>query len=100
MIMLSDIDVFILCGGKGKRLKKISGKTPKPMVSVAGRPFLDILIEYLRRSGFKRFILGIGYQAEFIKKYYLQHKIPGADIIFSQENRPLGTGGAVKKPGS
>ena len=51
----------------------------------------------MRRLGFKRFILGIGYNANFIKKYYDKHKIPGVDIVFSKENRPLGTGGAVKK---
>ncbi len=95
--MISDIDVFILCGGEGKRLKKISGKIPKPMVRVGKSPFLDIIIYYLRGFGFKRFILGIGYQADFIKTYYRIHKIPGVEIVFSQENQPLGTGGAVKK---
>jgi len=94
--MVKEIDVFILCGGEGKRLRKISGKIPKPMVQVGTRPFLDILIDYLRKRGFKRFILGVGYQTRFIKKYYKEHKIPGAEIIFSQEKRPLGTGGAVK----
>jgi NDP-sugar pyrophosphorylase family protein len=95
--MIKDIDVFILCGGEGKRLKKISGRIPKSMVRIGRRPFLDIMIDYLREFGFKRFILGIGYQAHFIKKYYKEHKIPGIEIIFSQENQPLGTGGAVKK---
>ena len=94
---LKDIDVFILCGGEGKRLKKISGRVPKPMVRIGRRPFLDIVIDYLRKFGFKRFILGVGYHAYFIKKYYKEHKIPGVEIVFSQENQPLGTGGAVKK---
>ncbi len=95
--MMKDIDVFILCGGEGKRLKAITGKIPKPMVSIGRRVFLDIMIDYLKKLGFRRFILGIGYQAHFIKKYYRRHKIPGIEIIFSQENQPLGTGGAVKK---
>jgi len=96
-MMTKDIDVLILCGGKGKRLRKISGAIPKPMVCVGGRPFLDILIDYLRASGFKRFILGLGYRADFIKKYYKARKIPGIEIVFSREKSPLGTGGAVKK---
>ncbi len=95
--MIKEIDVFILCGGLGKRLKDISGNTPKPMVYIGGRPFLDIVIGYLREFGFKRIILGIGYQAQIIKKYYDEHKISGVEIVFSQENRSLGTGGAVKK---
>lgn len=95
--MIKDIDCFILCGGKGKRLKKITGKVPKPMASIGKRPFLDIVICHLRRLGFKRFILGVGYGAEFIKKYYSKNKIPGVKIIFSKEARLLGTGGALKK---
>jgi len=95
--MIKDIDCFILCGGEGRRLKKISGRVPKPMIRIGRRVFLDIVIDYLRKFGFKRFILGIGYQAHFIKKYYKKHKIPGIEIVFSQECRPLGTGGAVKK---
>ncbi|MFH1245867.1 MAG: sugar phosphate nucleotidyltransferase, partial [Candidatus Omnitrophota bacterium] len=95
--MIKETDVFILCGGEGKRLKEISGDVPKPMVCIDGHPFLDILIGHLRESGFKRFILGIGYRAQCIKHYYEGHKIPGVEIIFSRENMPLGTGGAVKK---
>lgn len=95
--MMQNIDVFILCGGQGKRLKKISGNTPKPLVTIGKHPFLDIIITNLQNFGFKRFILGIGYQAHIIKKYYQTHKIPNVEILFSQENKPLGTGGAVKK---
>lgn len=95
--MIKDIDVFILCGGKGKRLKKVSGCIPKPMVRFGKCPFLDIVINHFKKSGFKRFILGIGYKAHLIKKYYNEHKIPGIEIIFAHENQPLGTGGAVKK---
>ncbi|MFH1856436.1 MAG: sugar phosphate nucleotidyltransferase, partial [Candidatus Omnitrophota bacterium] len=95
--MIKDVDVFILCGGEGKRLKKISGNIPKPMVKIGKQPFLDIVINYLRQFGFKRFILGIGYRADFIKKYYKECKIPGVEIVFSPEDTPLGTGGAIKK---
>lgn len=95
--MIENIDVLILCGGEGKRLRQISGRVPKPMVRIAGRVFLDIVIDHLKRSGFKRIILGIGYRAGFIRKYYREHKAPGVEIIFSEEKKPLGTGGAVKK---
>ena len=97
MFYLKDIDVLILCGGKGRRLKKITGSIPKPMVRIGRHPFLNIIIGRLKKTGFKRFILGVGFQANFIKKYYKEHKIPGVEIIFSEENYPLGTGGAVKK---
>lgn len=95
--MKQNIDVLILCGGKGTRLKKISGDTPKSLVRIGRRPFLDIILSHLQKAGLKRFILGIGYQAHIIKEYYQTHIIPGTEIIFSQEDKPLGTGGAVKK---
>lgn len=95
--MIKDIDCLILCGGKGNRLKKITGKLPKPMLTIGSRPFLDILIGYLRHLGFKRFILAIGYKADFIRKYYSEHELPGVEFVFSREKRPLGTGGAVKQ---
>jgi len=96
IIPQQDVDVLILCGGLGKRLRKVSGcVVPKPMVRVAGKPFLDILLGYFSSFGFRRFILGVGYRQEHIRNYYrLCPK--GIDISFSDEKTPLGTGGAVK----
>jgi len=91
------IDVFILCGGLGKRLKKLNLNVPKPMVEMGGRPFLDMIIAYMARFGFRRFILGLGYKAGFITKYYSDKRKEGFKVMFSKERNPLGTGGAVKK---
>ena len=93
---LKDIDVFILCGGIGKRLRKVSGGTPKPMVKIGDYVFLDLLIKYIAGFGFRRFILGTGYRAGIIKDYYSSGRFPGLDIRFSREESPLDTGGAVK----
>ena len=90
------IDVFILCGGFGKRLKKLNLNVPKPMIKIGGRPFLDRIIAYMANFGFRRFILGLGYKADFIEKYYSNKPEEGFKIIFSHEKNPLGTGGAVK----
>jgi len=92
---LSEIDVFILCGGLGTRLRAVSKGVPKSMVEINKHPFLNIIITYLASFGFKRFILGIGYKADYIVDYYKNYKIPGIDILFSRENIILGTGGAV-----
>jgi NDP-sugar pyrophosphorylase family protein len=97
MRRLKNIDVLILAGGLGKRLRKISRGRPKPMVRFQDTPFLDILIRHMVNFGFKRFILGIGYKANVVKAYYASRKIKGLEILFSQERKPLGTGGAVKK---
>lgn len=92
----TDIDVFVLCGGFGKRLKKISGKNPKPMMKIGNEHFLDILLRYMASFGFRRFILGTGYRADVIKNHYLKKNNLKISIVFSREKKPLDTGGAIK----
>jgi len=92
--IINSVDVVILCGGKGERLKAISGDLPKVLVKVAGRPFLDFLIGDLRQQGFRRIILSVGYKREDIRNHCLA---AGHNVEFSEEETPLGTGGAVKK---
>lgn len=95
--LIKNTDVFILCGGLGKRLKSVTKNNPKPMVKIGEKPFLDIIIDYMAGFGFRRFILGLGYKAEAFKKYYRDFKSKDLEIEFCEEKTPLGTGGAVKK---
>ncbi|MFA5142569.1 MAG: sugar phosphate nucleotidyltransferase [Candidatus Omnitrophota bacterium] len=93
---LSKIDVLILCGGKGERLKGLAGEKPKPMADISGRPFLDILITHLAGFGFRRFILCAGYKGEVIRDYYSQKPQGNSEILTIIEKPPLGTAGAIK----
>jgi len=93
---MNGIDVLILCGGRGTRLQSIVSDRPKPLAEINGRPFLDILINYVEGFGFKRFILSVCHMADSIENYYNKSKYP-FEILFSHEINPLGTGGAVKK---
>jgi len=96
---LSKIDFVILCGGLGKRLRSVTGDAPKVLAEVNGKPFLNVLIDYIAAQGGKRFILCTGYGADVIEAYFkktFQH----LDIVFSREESPLGTGGAIKKGAS
>jgi len=93
---MKDIDVLILCGGQGSRLKEVVSDRPKPMAEIKGRPFLDLLIEYLTGFGMNRIILSLGHMAEYIKDYYGTTLKPSLDIRFICETKPLGTGGAIK----
>lgn len=90
-----EIDVVILCGGLGKRLRQIIKDRPKVMAEINGRPFMDILLDYMAGYGFKRFILCVGYMGDTIKQYY-QTRAASMDVLFAEEKEPLGTGGAVK----
>jgi NDP-sugar pyrophosphorylase family protein len=90
-----NIDVVILCGGKGTRLQPVISDRPKPMVEMKGRPFLDILIDYLCGYGFRRYVLCVGYMKESIKEFFTKESRRGK-IVFSDEKTLLGTGGALK----
>lgn len=94
-ISIKDIDVLIICGGLGTRLKNLFKDRPKPMAEINNKPFLDMLIEYITDFGFRRFILCAGHKAEVIEEYY-RNRNSGVDILISTEEAPLGTGGAIK----
>ena len=90
-----NISVVILCGGFGTRLQSVLKDKPKPLVDINGNSFLDILIGYISSFGFEKFILCIGYLGDIIKQYYRGRT--DLEFVFSEEDQPLGTGGAVKK---
>jgi len=94
-VSFDKIDVLILCGGLGKRLRSVVQDRPKPMVMINGKPFLDILINRMSNFGFRRFVLCLGYMGEVIKKYY-RDRSDSLTILFSEEKSPLGTAGGVK----
>lgn len=89
-------DVVILCGGQGTRLKNTVNNRPKPMALIKKKPFLDIVLDLFYRQGFRRFILCTGFMGQFIYDYYRNSKY-AKYIFYSEEQIPLGTGGAVKK---
>jgi NDP-sugar pyrophosphorylase family protein len=88
-------DVIVLCGGAGLRLRSVTGDAPKSMASVAGRPFLEVLLKQLQRHGFERAILAVGYQREVIRSYFGDRAF-GLDVAYSPELTPLGTAGAMR----
>lgn len=101
MISLSKIFVVILCGGLGKRLRKVVSDRPKPMADINGKPFLDIVIKHLISCGIRNIVLAAGYKSEKIEEYYKNKnwevKIKKEIKIYvSKEKKLLGTGGAVK----
>jgi NDP-sugar pyrophosphorylase family protein len=90
------ICAFILCGGRGTRLRPVVADRPKSMVIISGVPFLQLLIERLRSQGVADVILGTGYMAEKIENYFGRGDNLAMHIRYSREHEPLGTGGALK----
>jgi mannose-1-phosphate guanylyltransferase len=79
----------ILVGGEGTRLRPLTCTTPKPMLPVANRPFLEHQIEHLRSHGIDRIRLACGHRPDAIRAHF------GDRLEYIVEPEPLGTGGAI-----
>ncbi|MDR2124699.1 MAG: HAD-IIIA family hydrolase [Desulfovibrio sp.] len=89
----------ILAGGIGSRLGNLVRDTPKPMLDIAGEPFIVLLIREIARFGFSHFLLLAGYKSQSISDYF-EHTdvdIPaGISVQVVVEPNILGTGGALR----
>lgn len=77
---MNNIDVVILCGGKGSRLSEETIAKPKPMVEIGGMPILWHIMKTYSHFGFKRFILALGYKGDLIKQYFYNYRITGGNF--------------------
>ncbi len=85
-------------GGLGKRLGNHTTHAPKSMVPVHGKPFFCYSLELLKAWGFKDFVFCVGYHGEVVENFFGDGSKFGVAIRYSQDgDKPLGTGGALKK---
>ena len=88
---------IILAGGLGTRLQPLTDETPKPLLSMLGKPIVQHIMENLAKYGIKKVILSIGYKAKHIQNYFGDGSQYGISLAYSLEQEPLGTGGAIKQ---
>jgi D-glycero-alpha-D-manno-heptose 1-phosphate guanylyltransferase len=88
-------EMLILAGGLGTRLRSVVSDVPKPMASIAGRPFLAYLLDYWISQGVQRFVLSTGYLGDIVRGYFGE-AYRNARIDYVHESSPLGTGGALQ----
>src|SRR3972149_3291191 len=86
----------ILVGGEGTRLRPLTINTPKPMVPVVNRPFLEHMITHLKRHGISEIVLAMAYLPDRIQSYFGAGDGLGVRLTYVVETVPLGTAGAVK----
>lgn len=86
---------IILCGGLGTRLGALTRNTPKPLIDVAGRPFLAHVLNKLCIPEIDGFVLATGFHAEQVSNV-IKTNWQGRPVQYSVEKQPLGTGGAVR----
>jgi len=91
------LPVCILAGGVGSRLGSIVEETPKPLLEVAGEPFLRHQLRLLRRHGARRLVLCVGYLGERIEAGIGDGSDLGLEIAYRYDGPDLrGTAGAVR----
>lgn len=88
----------VLAGGLGTRLRPYTTVLPKPLVPVGDRPILELIFEWLARSGVERVDVCVGHLGELIQTYFSQAKTipPRLDVRWQWEREPLGTAGALR----
>lgn len=74
------MQVVILCGGLGTRLREETEFRPKPMVNIGERPILWHIMKIYACFGFNDFILALGYKGEMIKEYFYHYEIMNNDV--------------------
>ncbi|HKK61063.1 MAG TPA: nucleotidyltransferase family protein [Bacteroidales bacterium] len=89
-------EAIILAGGMGTRLKGVIKDIPKPMAPIQEKPFLEYMLTYLLKHHINHVILSVGYKKEVIESYFGE-KFKDIKISYANEDKPLGTGGGIKK---
>jgi len=80
-----DMDVVILCGGKGTRLSEETTIKPKPMVEIGGKPILWHIMKYYSCFGYNNFILALGYKSSYIKEYFYNNRFSQNDFTINSD---------------
>jgi N-acetyl-alpha-D-muramate 1-phosphate uridylyltransferase len=92
------LQAVILAGGLGTRLGERTSRLPKPMMSVAGKPFLEHQIRLLRREGVRDLVLSVGYLGRVIERHFRDGQEFGVRIRYVRDGqRLLGPAGALRR---
>ncbi|EMI17651.1 Nucleotidyl transferase family protein [Rhodopirellula maiorica SM1] len=91
------MQAVILAGGLGTRLWPLTKTVPKPMVPIAGTPYLEHQLRLLQQQSITDIVLLTGYLSEQIEEHFGDGSRFGISIAYSKETTPLGTGGALRQ---
>ncbi|RBP07128.1 nucleotidyltransferase-like protein [Roseiarcus fermentans] len=85
----------IMAGGKGTRLHPYSASFPKPLMPLGETPVLELLLRRLKAAGVQEVILAVNHLRHLIQAYFGDGSELGLRLIYSAEDKPLGTAGAL-----
>jgi mannose-1-phosphate guanylyltransferase len=89
------MQALVLAGGEGTRLRPLTYTTPKPVIPLAGRPFLSFMLDWLRGHGVTEAILSCGFRSDHVRRV-LGDIYEGMRLRYVVEDEPLGTAGPVR----
>lgn len=89
------MQALVLAGGEGTRLRPLTLTLPKPVIPLAGRPFLSFMLDWLRRHGVDDVLLSCGYRSDDVERV-LGHEHRGMRLRYVVEDEPLGTAGPLR----
>lgn len=93
---MNDLKALVLAGGFGTRLRPLTCTRPKQLLPVANEPSIDWTLRNLSDHGVDTVVLAVNYMAEAFVRYLGPSK-HNLGILYSREERPLGTGGPIKR---
>lgn len=94
-LQIQETPVLLMVGGLGSRLYPITKNTPKPMIKLGEKPILHEIVQSFVSQGFTNIILSVNYKKEQIMQYFWDGQEFGANITYVEEEKPLGTAGAI-----
>ncbi|MGH8972871.1 MAG: nucleotidyltransferase family protein, partial [Acidimicrobiia bacterium] len=86
----------VLAGGEGTRLRPLTYATPKPLLPIANRPFLEHQLAWLAGHGVTEVVLSIGYRPDAFRERFAGDTVAGLELTYAVEAEPLGTAGAIR----
>ena len=91
---LKNIPVVIMAGGKGSRIDPFTRILPKPLIPLGNEPIIKVIMDEFKKFGLEDFHISINDKGQMIKGYFHDHALPYG-IQFIEEDKPLGTAGAL-----
>ena len=89
-------EAVVLAAGRGSRMRELTDNLPKPLVEIGNKALIDYNFERLKNINIEKFVVNLCYKGNMIKDHILK-KHPDLNIVFSEEEEALETGGGVKK---
>ena len=91
----SVVQAVVMAGGLGSRLRPLTNDIPKPMLPIGSKPLIATIIEQLRNAGINQVNLATHFKHEIISEHFGNGSNFGVDINYVNEDKPLGTAGAL-----